>query len=171
MPQFHDGVYCGPGNTHCRDCDNGFGCNVETGEAAFMTGKSRGRSIPGSNKKLTKRDLDAAVRTIDRNPTEAEKEAWAIIPRLTSGTRASRSPSRDAAGSTRSGKTRVAARRWSVKMGTHYGYAKQDRRSEADGDHIDILLADEGKPENRPSTPEVVFVINQNKQDGSFDDA
>ena len=51
---------------------------------------------------------------------------------------------------------------WSQKMAAHYGYIKRTE-SDADGDHIDVFL---GKcPES-----EVVFVVDQVRQDGAFDE-
>lgn len=65
------------------------------------------------------------------------------------------------AGSTRTGKTRDG-KGWSVEMAHHYGYIKRTQ-SEADGDHVDVFIGPH--PES-----ELVFVIDQNKPDGGFDE-
>jgi len=67
------------------------------------------------------------------------------------------------AGSERKG-TDKDGKAWSVKMADHYGYVKST--TGRDGDNIDIFV--------EPGTPEdfsgPVFVVNQNAQDGSFDE-
>jgi phage gp29-like protein len=64
-------------------------------------------------------------------------------------------------GSTRSGKSK-AGKEWSVTMANHYGYIKSTE-SDADGDHVDVFLGP--TPES-----ELVFIIDQMKADGSFDE-
>jgi hypothetical protein len=64
-------------------------------------------------------------------------------------------------GSTRSG-TAPDGTKWSVDMKAHYGFVR--RTEGADGDQVDVYL-----PENaRPGSP--VFVFDQYKDDGSFDE-
>lgn len=64
-------------------------------------------------------------------------------------------------GSMRSG-TDSDGNPWSVQIRNHYG-AILRTESEADGDHIDVFVGDH--PESR-----VVYVVDQLKQDGSFDE-
>jgi len=61
-----------------------------------------------------------------------------------------------AAGNLRRGKSYVQ------RMAHHYGYIKRTE-SEADGDHVDVFLGPH--PES-----EVVFIIDQKRQDGTFDE-
>ncbi len=67
-------------------------------------------------------------------------------------------------GSVRSG-TDVDGKRWEIKMRSHYGYIRGTVGH--DKDHIDVFV--------RPGTPEnyngPVVVIDQNHEDGSFDEA
>ena len=67
------------------------------------------------------------------------------------------------AGSVRSG-TDKGGKPWSVTMADHYGYVRDSEGK--DGDHVDIFI--------EPGTPEdfsgPVFVVNQMKADGSFDE-
>ena len=51
---------------------------------------------------------------------------------------------------------------WSMKMRHHYGYIKRTE-SESDGDHIDVFIGPH--PES-----EIVFVVDQNKPSGKFDE-
>jgi hypothetical protein len=67
-----------------------------------------------------------------------------------------------AAGMTRSG-TSADGKDWRVVLQNHYGYVKRTE-SDADGDHMDVFIGP--NPES-----EIVFVIDQNKLDGSFDEA
>jgi hypothetical protein len=66
-------------------------------------------------------------------------------------------------GSTRSG-TDKSGKAWSREMKSHYGYIR--RTAGADGEHVDAYV--------RPGTPEdydgPVFVVDQKKADGSFDE-
>jgi N12 class adenine-specific DNA methylase len=67
------------------------------------------------------------------------------------------------AGSIRSG-TDKDGEKWEVTMKSHYGYMKGTKGK--DGDHIDIFI-EEGTPGDY-SGP--VYVVNQNNQDGEFDE-
>ncbi len=105
--------------------------------------------------------LRTAAADVHPTPTEAQKESgnyakghltWKGLP-LTIET---------ARGQERSGKSKDG-KPWSVTMRDHYGYIKRTE-SEADGDHIDVFLS-EDYPES-----DVVFVVNQQKPDGSFDE-
>lgn len=53
-------------------------------------------------------------------------------------------------------------RGWEQEMNHHYGYIKRTE-SEADGDHIDVFIGE------HPDS-DVVFVVDQTKKDGSFDE-
>ena len=63
-------------------------------------------------------------------------------------------------GTTRSG-TDPNGKSWSILMKHDYGYIKGT--SGADGDHVDVFLGD------TPDT-ELAFVVDQNNEDGSFDE-
>lgn len=64
-------------------------------------------------------------------------------------------------GSIRSGKDR-SGNAWEVEMPYHYGYIQQTE-SEADGDHIDVFLGPD-------LDSELVFVVDQQKPSGRFDE-
>lgn len=64
-------------------------------------------------------------------------------------------------GQSRSGVSK-SGKRWSVKLPHHYGYIK-NTESEADGDHIDVFVGP------NPSS-QIVYVVDQNKPDGTFDE-
>jgi N12 class adenine-specific DNA methylase len=64
------------------------------------------------------------------------------------------------AGSKRSG-TDAKGKEWSVDMQDHYGYIK--RTEGADGDHVDVFIG------QNPASQKV-FVVDQYKADGSFDE-
>lgn len=70
-------------------------------------------------------------------------------------------------GATRSGTNR-SGKSWSVTMQDYYGYIKRTL-SEADGDHIDVFIAG-GDGEGEDLDSDVVFVVNQHKVDGRFDE-
>lgn len=55
-----------------------------------------------------------------------------------------------------------SGKEWSQKMAAHYGYIKRTE-SEADGDHVDVFIGP--NPES-----EIVFVVDQVRPDGSFDE-
>lgn len=108
---------------------------------------------------LTK--LHIAANDVEPNPTDEQKKAgnyrkghvsWKGLP-ITIET----AQGQDRCGVDKDGK------RWSVTMQDHYGYIKRTE-SEADGDHIDVFLS-----EDYPDS-DVVFVVNQLGQDGSFDE-
>jgi hypothetical protein len=66
-----------------------------------------------------------------------------------------------ARGQTRSG-TGADGKAWSVTMPWHYGYIKRTE-SEADGDHVDVFLGPD--PDS-----EAVFIVDQHKPSGRFDE-
>jgi hypothetical protein len=96
-------------------------------------------------------------------PTEAQKEAGNYQKGHTTigGLKIS---IENPAGSTRSG-TDADGKAWSVEMQSHYGYVLGTEGE--DGDHVDVFI--------KPGTPQdydgKVFVIDQMKPDGSFDEA
>jgi len=105
---------------------------------------------------------DKAATAANPSPTEPQKEAGNYRKGHTriAGLDIS---IENAAGSERSG-TDGDGKGWSVTMGTHYGYI---RRTEGkDGDHVDVLI--------KPGTPDdwtgTVYVVNQPKRDGGFDE-
>lgn len=110
-------------------------------------------------KSLRDRIASAAAQT-DRNPTDEQKKAgnyrkgkfW-----LWGHEVAIENPK----GSTRSG-TDSSGKAWSVTMGAHYGYVRRTL-SKADGDAVDCFIGPH--PES-----EVVFVVNQCKPSGKFDE-
>ncbi len=95
-------------------------------------------------------------------PTEAQKKAGNYkVGRVTiSGMEIS---IENPAGSVRSG-TDKDGEKWEVEMKSHYGYIRQTTGK--DGDHIDIFIQ-QGTPTDY-SGP--VFVVNQNNEDGAFDE-
>lgn len=106
-------------------------------------------------------NIRAAAIEVDPNPSEDQKAAgnyrkghltWNGLP-ITIET---------AKGQTRSG-TGDGGKQWSIDLEDHYGYIKRTE-SEADGDHIDVFLC-----EDHPDS-EIVFVVNQMRPDGSFDE-
>jgi hypothetical protein len=105
-------------------------------------------------------EIDAAAADAHPSPTEGQREAGNYrkghvtlhgLPITIE----------NAAGSTRSG-TDAAGNAWSQEMAHHYGYIKRTE-SEADGDHVDVFLG---------PLPQIktVFVVDQLKPDGSFDE-
>lgn len=128
--------------------------------------KCKNRWTLASQKNLTKRELDAAAKDVHPNPTLAQKEAgnyakghvsWQGIPITIES----------AKGTKRRGQSR-AGKKWSVTMRNHYGYIKRTK-SDADGDQIDVFLADDGKP-GADLNSDIVFVVNQHKLNGDFDE-
>lgn len=104
--------------------------------------------------------LLAAASEVDGNPTDEQKKAgnyrkghfvWKGLP-ITIET---------AKGQFRRG-IGDDGKLWKTKMVAHYGYIKRTE-SEADGDHIDVFIGPD-------LNSEVVFVINQKKQSGEFDE-
>lgn len=115
------------------------------------------RILYARNGDLTPARLRAAERSVERNPTEAQKESgnyakghvrWKGIP-ITIET---------AKGQVRRG-VDGRGKPWSARMRAAYGYIKRTE-SEADGDHIDVFLGDD-------LDSELVFVVNQHDADGS----
>jgi diguanylate cyclase (GGDEF)-like protein len=66
-------------------------------------------------------------------------------------------------GAMRSG-TDASGKPWSVKLKSHYGYVKQT--TGADKEHVDVFV----KPKTKPDYSGPVFVVNQNKGNGHFDE-
>lgn len=167
--QYCDGVYCGPANAHCGDCDNGFSCNVDTGDTSYRTqpwGMAGVFPAFMMSKRLTKAALDEAVKEIDREPSVAMKEAgnhrMAHVTFHGLPLTLERAKGQERTGVSREGKA------WSHTMTANYGYIKRTE-SEADGDHVDIYLAD-GTGPGEDLDSELVFVVNQNRPDGTFDE-
>jgi inorganic pyrophosphatase len=111
---------------------------------------------------LTASALAAAGRKTDPEPTEAQKESgryrkgrvtWKGLPLVIE----------TAKGQVRSG-TSKSGKAWSIVLKDAYGYVG-DTESKADGDPIDVFICD-AHPES-----EIVFVVNQRKEDGRFDEA
>lgn len=107
-----------------------------------------------------KDDIENAAAEVDRNPSDAQKEAGTYrkghvtvqgLPISIENPK----------GGKRSGKTKDG-KEWSVTIAHHYGYIKRTE-SEADGDHIDVFIGPD--PES-----EVVFIVNQVGKDGKFDE-
>lgn len=95
-------------------------------------------------------------------PTEAQKKAGNYkVGRVTIG--GMEISIENPAGSVRSG-TDKDGETWEVEMKSHYGYIRATKGK--DGDHIDIFIQ-EGTPLDYTGP---VFVVNQNKEDGSFDE-
>ncbi len=105
---------------------------------------------------LTQAALAAAASETDTEPTDAQKEAgnykkgraaWKGLTLVIENPK----------GSVRSGKD------WQITMKDHYGYVA-GTESGADGDAVDFFL----NPDHLDS--EIVFVVNQKKKDGGFDE-
>lgn len=115
---------------------------------------------------LTSEELAAEAAKVDPEPTDKQKAVgnyakghvkWNGLP-ITIET---------AAGAKRSG-VGADGKPWSVVMADHYGYIVNHPVSEADGDHVDVFLSDETEGGNLER--EIVFVVNQQKPDGTFDE-
>ena len=103
--------------------------------------------------------IEAARAEVDRNPTEAQKEAGNYRKghiTIDGYNITLENPK----GSERSG-TDKDGNKWSVTMNNDYGYIRGTEG--VDGDHIDVFLSD---------TPESgkVFVVDQVNEDGTFDE-
>jgi hypothetical protein len=104
-------------------------------------------------------DVASAAKDADTDPSDAAKESgnyskghtrlhgWDIAIE-------------NAKGSTRSGKDKDG-KGWSVTMPAHYGYIKGTQGK--DKDHIDIYIGPD-------ADNETVFVVNQQKKEGGFDE-
>jgi len=104
--------------------------------------------------------IQEAADNVDTDPTDAQKESGTFRKghvRIQGLPIAIENP----VGSIRRGKSKEG-KEWSIKVGTHYGYIKKTE-SDADGDHIDVFIGPE--PES-----ELVFVVDQVKKDGTFDE-
>ena len=103
--------------------------------------------------------IDEAAAQVDTNPTDAQKEAGNYRKGHVTVDGYDISIE-NPKGSVRSGRD-ASGKEWSVTMNNNYGYIR--RTEGVDGDHIDVFLSDnptEGK----------VFVVDQVKPDGSFDE-
>ena len=117
----------------------------------------RGEGEPGP----TDGAVAAANEEVDTNPTEAQKEAGNYKKghvTIDGFDISIENP----AGSTRSG-TDAQGNPWSVTMHNSYGYIRMTEG--VDGDHIDIFLSDHIDDWNG-----TVYVVDQVKEDGSFDE-
>lgn len=117
--------------------------------------------IPKEADALTPAALAAAGRKTDPAPTEAQKDAgnyrkgraeWKGLPLVIE----------TAKGQVRSGVGKDGTK-WSITLKDAYGYIG-DTTSKADDDAVDVFVCDEHLDS------EIVFIINQNKPDGSFDE-
>ena len=105
------------------------------------------------------KEIDDARKEVSANPTEAQKEAGNYKKghiMLDGYDITIENPK----GSTRSG-VDANGQSWSVTMNNDYGYIRGTEG--VDGDHIDVFLSDD------PTTGKV-YVIDQVKEDGSFDE-
>ena len=103
--------------------------------------------------------IEAARAEVDTNPTDAQKEAGNYKKghlKLDGYDISIENPK----GSVRSGKD-ASGKEWSVTMNNDYGYFRMTEG--VDGDHIDVFLSDN-------PTEGDVFVVDQVKEDGSFDE-
>ena len=110
-------------------------------------------------KQSVQQQIEAARQEVDTNPTEAQKEAGNYKKghiKLDGYDITIENPK----GSTRSG-VDEQGKEWSVTMNNDYGYLRGTEG--VDGDHIDVFLSDEPTDGN-------VFVVDQVKPDGSFDE-
>jgi len=105
---------------------------------------------------LTKDELTAEAKKVDPNPTEAQKESgnykkgrveWKGLPLVIE----------TAKGQVRKGKN------YETLLKDHYGYVA-GTTSDADTDPIDVFLCED----NLDS--EIIFIVNQRKKDGGFDE-
>ena len=103
--------------------------------------------------------IDEAAAQVDTNPTDAQKEAGNYRKGHVTVDGYDISIE-NPKGSVRSGRD-ASGKEWSVTMNNNYGYIR--RTEGVDGDHIDVFLSDD-------PTEGKVFVIDQVKPDGSFDE-
>ena len=107
--------------------------------------------------------VEAASAEVDTNPTEAQKEAGNYKKgHVTIGDFDITID--NPAGSVRSGVNKETGEKWETKMANAYGYILNTES--ADGDHIDVFLAEDMDWWDARR----VFVIDQTKEDGSFDE-
>ena len=105
------------------------------------------------------KEIDDARKEVSANPTEAQKEAGNYKKghiKLDGYNISVENPK----GSTRSG-VDANGQPWSVTMNNDYGYIRGTEG--VDGDHIDVFLSDD------PTTGDV-YVVDQVKEDGTFDE-
>lgn len=108
---------------------------------------------------LTKRDLAEAAKAVDTKPTAAQIEAGNYAKghvKIQGLDITIENPK----GSVRSG-VGYGGKKWSNTMRAHYGYIK--RTEAADGEHVDVFVG----PHPNWRT---VFVVNQNRPNGDFDE-
>ena len=119
-----------------------------------------GESVVGVEAKPAETAIEQARAEVNTNPTEAQKEAGNYKMghvKVDGYDITIENPK----GSVRSGKD-ANGTAWSITMNNDYGYIRGTKA--IDGDHIDVFLSD---------TPEegAVFVVDQAKEDGSFDES
>ena len=122
--------------------------------------RDEGQTLSTEGSESLAEQVQRAAQETEPNPSEAQKKSGNYkkgrvtiqgLPIVIENAR----------GSTRSG-TDAKGKPWSVQMAHHYGYVgKSD--SKADGDAVDVFVGPE--PES-----EIVYVVNQKKPDGSFDE-
>ena len=105
-------------------------------------------------------EADIAAQSVDTEPTQAQKEAG-NYKKGHVNVGGFDITIENPKGSERTGVDKKG-NKWSVKMNNHYGYFK--RTEGKDGDQIDVFLGD--NPES-----EIVFVVDQVNEDGSFDES
>jgi predicted RNA methylase len=123
------------------------------------------RSAPGAAENEAQ-SADEAAQDADPSPTDAQKEAgnYRMGHAKVYGFDVT---IENAKGSERSG-TDSDGETWSVTMPDHYGYIR--RTDGADGDHVDVYVA-EGAPTEFGGRMRPVFVVNQvNPDTGEFDE-
>ncbi|MBR3625336.1 MAG: hypothetical protein IKN48_03170, partial [Bacteroidaceae bacterium] len=116
-------------------------------------------NIQENQQENVQQQIEAARKEVAQNPTEAQKEAGNYKKghiKLDGYDISIENPK----GSTRSG-VDEQGKEWSVTMNNDYGYLRGTEG--VDGDHIDVFLSDEPTEGN-------VFVVDQVKPDGSFDE-
>ena len=117
------------------------------------TGEKKAADIP------TKAEIDVAAAKADTKPSEAQKETGNYQKghiKIHGLDITIENPK----GSVRSG-TNSKGEKWSTKLESHYGYIKGT--SDKDADHTDVFIG--SHPESH-----MVFIVDQIKPDGSFDE-
>jgi hypothetical protein len=104
-------------------------------------------------------EVDAAAADADDDPSDAAKESGNYAKGHTK-LHGFDIAIENAKGSTRSGKDKDG-KEWSVTMPAHYGYIKGTKGK--DKDHIDVYIGPDAENET-------VFVVNQHKEEGGFDE-
>ncbi len=105
--------------------------------------------------------LAEAAKAVDTNPTEAQKKAGNYSKGHVN-IHGLKAVIENPKGSKRTG-TDKDGKQWESIMNAHYGYFKGSRG--ADGDEVDVFFGPDAEKPN-PG----IFVVNQNHEDGSFDE-